>query len=72
MQSEVWQQKIWGLERCALKFQSMIQSPYSICALIIVVSKDGRPKDNFERGVALLARQTLFAEGARGMKFRYY
>jgi len=30
------------------------------------IGKDGKPKDTFERGVALLARQTLFAEGARG------
>lgn len=30
------------------------------------IGKDGAPKSTFERGVALLARQTLFAEGARG------
>lgn len=30
------------------------------------IGKDGAPKDTFERGVKLLARQTLFAEGARG------
>lgn len=30
------------------------------------IGKDGNPKDTFERGVELLARQTLFAEGARG------
>jgi len=30
------------------------------------IGKDGAPKDTFERGVELLARQTLFAEGARG------
>ena len=30
------------------------------------IGKDGLPKENFERGVELLARQTLFAEGARG------
>ncbi|EJK62072.1 hypothetical protein THAOC_17330, partial [Thalassiosira oceanica] len=30
------------------------------------IGKDGLPKDTFERGVELLGRQTLFAEGARG------
>jgi electron-transferring-flavoprotein dehydrogenase len=30
------------------------------------IAKDGTPKTTFERGVALHARQTLFAEGARG------
>ena len=30
------------------------------------IGKDGVPKETFERGVELLARQTLFAEGARG------
>ena len=30
------------------------------------VGRDGRPKANFEPGVELLARQTLFAEGCRG------
>lgn len=30
------------------------------------IGKDGLAKDNFERGVELRARQTLFAEGARG------
>ncbi|KAL7528093.1 hypothetical protein ACHAXR_003386 [Thalassiosira sp. AJA248-18] len=30
------------------------------------LAKDGQPKDTFERGVELLGRQTLFAEGARG------
>jgi electron-transferring-flavoprotein dehydrogenase len=30
------------------------------------VGKDGECKDTFERGVELLGRQTLFAEGARG------
>mmetsp|Transcript_54764 Transcript_54764/g.163787 ORF Transcript_54764/g.163787 Transcript_54764/m.163787 type:complete len:589 (-) Transcript_54764:98-1864(-) len=30
------------------------------------IGKDGKPKSTFERGVALRARQTLFAEGARG------
>ena len=30
------------------------------------ISKEGEEKDTFERGVELLARQTLFAEGARG------
>ncbi|KAL3802320.1 hypothetical protein HJC23_007145 [Cyclotella cryptica] len=30
------------------------------------IGKDGHAKDTFERGVELLARQTLFAEGARG------
>ena len=30
------------------------------------IGKDGSPKDTFERGVEVLGRQTLFAEGARG------
>jgi electron-transferring-flavoprotein dehydrogenase len=30
------------------------------------IGKDGKPKSTFERGVELHARQTLFAEGARG------
>jgi len=30
------------------------------------IGKDGKPKDGFERGMALRAKQTLFAEGARG------
>ena len=30
------------------------------------ISKDGTPSTNFERGMELRARQTLFAEGARG------
>jgi electron-transferring-flavoprotein dehydrogenase len=30
------------------------------------ITKDGRGGDNYERGVELLGRQTLFAEGARG------
>ena len=30
------------------------------------IAKDGTPKDTFERGVEVLGRQTLFAEGARG------
>jgi electron-transferring-flavoprotein dehydrogenase len=30
------------------------------------IGKDGQPKSTFERGVELQARQTLFAEGARG------
>lgn len=30
------------------------------------LAKDGSPKATFERGVELVARQTLFAEGARG------
>jgi len=30
------------------------------------IGKDGAPKDTFERGMELHARQTLFAEGARG------
>jgi len=30
------------------------------------IGKDGEPKETFERGVELHARQTLFAEGARG------
>lgn len=30
------------------------------------IGKDGQPKDTYERGVELVGRQTLFAEGARG------
>ena len=30
------------------------------------IAKDGKPKDNFARGMEMRARQTLFAEGARG------
>ena len=30
------------------------------------IAKDGQAKDTFERGVELVGRQTLFAEGARG------
>jgi electron-transferring-flavoprotein dehydrogenase len=30
------------------------------------IGKDGKPKDTFARGMELKARQTLFAEGARG------
>jgi electron-transferring-flavoprotein dehydrogenase len=30
------------------------------------IGKDGKPKSTFERGVELHAKQTLFAEGARG------
>mmetsp|Transcript_12224 Transcript_12224/g.22668 ORF Transcript_12224/g.22668 Transcript_12224/m.22668 type:complete len:603 (+) Transcript_12224:183-1991(+) len=30
------------------------------------IGKDGQPKDSFTRGMELLAKQTLFAEGARG------
>lgn len=30
------------------------------------IGKDGKPKDSFSRGMELVAKQTLFAEGARG------
>lgn len=30
------------------------------------IDKSGKPKDTFERGVELYAKQTIFAEGARG------
>jgi len=30
------------------------------------IGKDGKPKDTFERGIELHARQTVFCEGARG------
>lgn len=30
------------------------------------IGKDGKPTDNFQQGMELLARYTLFAEGARG------
>jgi electron-transferring-flavoprotein dehydrogenase len=33
---------------------------------IYLHNKDTKPKDTFQKGVALVARQTLFAEGARG------
>ncbi len=30
------------------------------------VGRDGKPKDSFTRGMELLGKYTLFAEGARG------
>jgi electron-transferring-flavoprotein dehydrogenase len=30
------------------------------------IGKDGKPKESFSRGMELVAKQTLFAEGARG------
>jgi electron-transferring-flavoprotein dehydrogenase len=30
------------------------------------IGKDGRPKDSFSRGMEIIGKQTLFAEGARG------
>lgn len=30
------------------------------------IGKDGKPKDNFSRGMEIIGKQTLFAEGARG------
>ena len=30
------------------------------------IGKDGKPTDNFQRGMELRARYTLFAEGCRG------
>jgi len=30
------------------------------------LNKDGTPSENFERGIELVAKQTIFAEGARG------
>ena len=41
-------------------------SCYGIATRDVGVGKDGQPKSTFERGVELQARQTLFAEGARG------
>lgn len=39
---------------------------YGIATRDVGIGKDGTPKSTFERGVELQARQTLFAEGARG------
>jgi electron-transferring-flavoprotein dehydrogenase len=39
---------------------------YGIATRDVGLAKDGTPKPTFERGVELHARQTLFAEGARG------
>ncbi|KAL7570019.1 hypothetical protein ACA910_017062 [Epithemia clementina (nom. ined.)] len=39
---------------------------HGIATRDVGVGKDGSPKSTFERGVELQARQTLFAEGARG------
>lgn len=39
---------------------------YGVATRDVGLSKDGTPKPTFERGVELHARQTLFAEGARG------
>ena len=39
---------------------------YGIATRDMGIGKDGKPKDTFERGMELHARQTLFAEGARG------
>lgn len=39
---------------------------YGIATRDVGLAKDGSPKPTFERGVELHARQTLFAEGARG------
>lgn len=30
------------------------------------VDKDGKPKETFQRGMELIAKQTIFAEGCRG------
>ena len=42
------------------------QSVLGIATRDVGIGKDGNPKATFERGVELKARQTLFAEGARG------
>jgi electron-transferring-flavoprotein dehydrogenase len=43
------------------------QCVYGVATRDVGIAKDGiTRKDNFERGVELRARQTLFAEGARG------
>lgn len=39
---------------------------YGIATRDVGLGKDGTPKSTFERGMELHARQTLFAEGARG------
>jgi len=39
---------------------------YGIATRDVGLDKEGTPKSTFERGVELHARQTLFAEGARG------
>eukprot|EP00522_Entomoneis_paludosa_P012353 CAMPEP_0172453616 /NCGR_PEP_ID=MMETSP1065-20121228/10849_1 /TAXON_ID=265537 /ORGANISM="Amphiprora paludosa, Strain CCMP125" /LENGTH=606 /DNA_ID=CAMNT_0013205801 /DNA_START=199 /DNA_END=2019 /DNA_ORIENTATION=- len=39
---------------------------YGIATRDVGLGKDGEPKSTYERGVELQARQTLFAEGARG------
>eukprot|EP00980_Cylindrotheca_fusiformis_P008405 scaffold1776_cov106-Cylindrotheca_fusiformis.AAC.4 len=39
---------------------------YGIATRDVGIGKDGTPKSTFERGMELHARQTLFAEGARG------
>lgn len=46
--------------------QSTCNSVYGIATRDVGVGKDGKPKETFERGMELHARQTLFAEGARG------
>ena len=44
---------------------------YGIATRDVGLAKDGTPKPTFERGVELHARQTLFAEGARGSCSEY-
>jgi electron-transferring-flavoprotein dehydrogenase len=44
---------------------------YGIATRDVGLDKHGQPKDTFERGVELQARQTLFAEGARGSCSEY-
>ena len=39
---------------------------YGVATRDVGLGKDGKPKPTYERGVELQARQTLFAEGARG------
>ena len=39
---------------------------YGIATRDVGIAKDGSKKDSFERGIELHARQTMFAEGARG------
>eukprot|EP00814_Leptocylindrus_danicus_P019502 CAMPEP_0116005720 /NCGR_PEP_ID=MMETSP0321-20121206/1321_1 /TAXON_ID=163516 /ORGANISM="Leptocylindrus danicus var. danicus, Strain B650" /LENGTH=577 /DNA_ID=CAMNT_0003474177 /DNA_START=1385 /DNA_END=3118 /DNA_ORIENTATION=+ len=43
-----------------------VSSVYGIATRDVGIGKDGTPKETFERGMELHARQTLFAEGARG------
>jgi len=47
-------------------YDDQSQAVVGIATKDVGIGKDGENKSIFERGVALLAKQTLFAEGARG------